>query len=77
VRQTKDQDKYLDDRRFEDVDSNVVVVKGDVMEESDIAENLNQGQNNSSHRNSRNQIVFHFNTEIIGVLLKRNNVELG
>jgi hypothetical protein len=35
VRQTKDQDKYLDDRRFEDVDSNVVVVKGEVMEESD------------------------------------------
>ncbi len=75
MRQTKDQDKYLDDRRFEDGDSNVVVVKGDVkgdvMEESDIAENLNQSQNNSGHRNSRNQISFHFVTEIIGVLLKK------
>jgi hypothetical protein len=46
------------------------------MEESDIAENLNQSQNNSSHRNARNQISFHFDTEIIGVLLKKN-IELG
>jgi hypothetical protein len=40
----------LDDRRFEDVDCDVVVVMGDVMEKKDVARNFDQRQQTSHCR---------------------------